>query len=222
MLGRIVHFLSYRQVRDPVSGYTHLAAAILAVIGTVYLIAAGHDTLLKVVSLAVYGASLVLLYTASAVYHLANVSPPVLLRLRKFDHSAIYLLIAGSYTPICLFYFHGFYRWGLPAIVWALAVIGIAIKLFVINAPRWITAGAYLVMGWLCVLAVPQMITDMPAPALAWLAAGGLIYTLGALVYVIKKPDPFPGVFGFHEIWHIFVILGSLCQYIAVASYVVR
>jgi len=180
----------------------------------------GSGDPVKELSLLVYGLSLVLLFGASAAYHLAQVGPEALLRLRKFDHSAIYLLIAGSYTPICLHFFSGFWQWGLPVIIWLMALSGIIVKLFVIHAPRWITAGIYLVMGWLSVLALPEMAASMPAGALAWLVAGGLFYTLGAVVYILKKPDFYPSRFGFHEVWHIFVILGALSHFIVVLIYV--
>jgi hemolysin III len=141
-------------------------------------------------------------------------------RLRKLDHAAIYLLIAGTYTPICLTFFTGFWRWGLLGIVWGFALVGIVVKMFVMNAPRWVTAGIYLIMGWLAVFAIQQIITSMPAAAMFWLVAGGLFFTLGAIIYITKKMDFFPGVFGFHEVWHIFVILGCLSHFILVARYV--
>jgi hemolysin III len=140
--------------------------------------------------------------------------------LRKFDHSAIYLLIAGTYTPVCFNLFHGFWQWGLLGIVWGLALTGIGVKLVFIHAPRWLTAGVYVVMGWLCMLGAGEMLRVLPAGALAWLLAGGLIYTFGAVVYVTKILDFVPGKFGFHEVWHIFVILGALAHFIAIAVYV--
>lgn len=206
--------------RDPVSGLTHLAAALAAVIGLIVLLWYGHGDVTRAIALTVYGVSLVLLFSASAAYHLVKANPNVILRLRKFDHSAIYLLIAGTYTPICLTYFDGFWRWGLLGIVWGMAIVGIIIKLFFINAPRWLTAGVYLLMGWLSILAIKEMISAMPAGALVWVWLGGAAYTLGAIGYILKKPDLFPGVFGFHEVWHIFVILGSLCHYVAIAAYI--
>jgi hemolysin III len=159
------------------------------------------------------------MFSASAVYHLINAGPMTLGVLRKIDHSAIYLLIAGTYTPICLIFFHGFWRWGLMGIIWAFALIGVGIKVFIINAPRWVTTGVYLVMGWLAALAVGEIQRSMPGGAIFWLVAGGLLFTIGAVIYVRKKPDPLPSVFGFHEIWHIFVILGCLSHFILVAGY---
>lgn len=210
----------WNKMRDPVSGLTHLGAAIAAVPGMIALIVLGWDTPGKVTALAIYGVSLIVLFSSSAAYHIAKVKPRVQLMLRKLDHSAIYLLIAGTYTPICYYFFEGFWKWGLLAIVWSLAVIGIVVKLFIIKAPRWLSAGVYLVMGWMCLAAVGEMLRMMPPGALAWLAAGGLAYTLGAVIYITKKLDFFPGVFGFHEVWHIFVILGAAAHYVGVLVYV--
>ncbi len=206
--------------RDPVSGFTHLGGAVLAAVGMVILLALGHESVPKIVSLTVYGLTLVAMFSASATYHLVKSRPEVIKVLRKFDHSAIYLLIAGTYTPICLNLFHGFWQWGLLVIVWSMAAIGIGVKIFIINAPRWVTAGIYLVMGWLAVLAFGEILRVMPVGAVIWLVAGGLFFTLGAVVYITKKPDFFPGVFGFHEIWHIFVLLGCVCHYILIAVFV--
>jgi hemolysin III len=195
--------------REPVNSLTHIAAAAVAAAGTGVLAYLARDDAAKLASLCLYGVTLVLMFFSSAVYHTAQASPKAALFLRKLDHSAIYLLIAGTYTPICLHYFTGFWRGGFLAIIWALGLIGIAVKLFVINAPRWLTAGVYLLMGWLAVAGVGEILSTMPAGAIAWLLAGGLFFTGGAVVYMVKKPDPYPGVFGFHEIWHIFVILGA-------------
>jgi hemolysin III len=206
--------------RDPVSGLTHLGAAVAALIGLVALLLLSWGNPAKGISLVIYGISLVLMFLASATYHLVNTSPRAIFRLRKFDHSAIYLLIAGTYTPICLYFFSGFWKWGLLLIIWAMAVAGVVVKLFVIKAPRWVTAGIYLVMGWLSILAAKDILRLMPATAIAWLALGGVLFTLGAVIYIAKRPNPWPGIFGFHEIWHIFVILGCLAHFILIAAFI--
>ena len=213
-----MNFIS--KLHDPVSGLTHLAAALASAVGLGLLLYTGQGNPGKELAMLVYGVSLILMFSCSATYHLVRSTPRVNLVLRKLDHSAIYLLIAGSYTPICLHFFTGFWQWGLPVLVWSMALVGVIVKVFIIKAPRWISAGVYLVMGWTAVLAVKEMITSMPAGALAWLVAGGLFFTVGAVVYIFKKPDFFPGVFGFHEIWHIFVILGCLSHFIVIAAYV--
>jgi hemolysin III len=212
--------LKKNKFRDPVSGLTHFFAAILAVVGLIVLLILGYGEPSKEITLLIYGLSLILMLSASATYHLVNAKPAILVWLRKMDHTSIYLLIAGSYTPICVHFFTGFWRDGFLAIIWGIALVGIIVKLFVIRAPRWVTAGIYLLMGWLSILAIGEMLTRMPAPALIWLALGGLAYTLGAIVYMLKKPDFIPGVFGFHEVWHIFVILGCLAHFILIAVFV--
>jgi hemolysin III len=142
--------------------------------------------------------------------------PKTLLRLRKFDHAAIYVVIAGSYTPICLLAFKGFWSWGFLSVIWILAVLGVIVKLFIIKAPRWTTAGVYLVMGWLSIFAVNEMIRALSPLALGGLVIGGLFYSFGAVIYILKKPDFFPNIFGFHELWHIFVLLGALSHFVVI------
>jgi hemolysin III len=208
------------KLREPVNGLTHLFTAIAAAGGLIALLVVGWGDPGKGVSLAVYGVSVILLFASSATYHLVKARPQVIETLRKFDHSAIYLLIAGTYTPFCFNMMTGFWQWGLLTIVWSLALIGIVTKIFIIRAPRWVSAGIYLLMGWLCIIALNEMLTALPVGALTWLAIGGIIYTLGAVVYMTKIFDFFPGKFGFHEVWHIFVILGALAHFIAVLVYV--
>jgi hemolysin III len=208
------------KLREPVSGLTHLGGAIAAFFGQIAMLIVGWGGTAKIVSIVVYTTSLVGLFAASAVYHMVKAKPKVIEVLRKVDHSAIYLLIAGTYTPICINAFTGFWRWGLLSIIWSLAGIGILVKIFVIQAPRWLTAGVYIVMGWLCIAAVGEMVATLPAFVLTWLVVGGVIYTLGAIVYITKKMDFWPGVFGFHEVWHIFVLFGALAHFVAVMGIV--
>ena len=141
---------------------------------------------------------------------------PHLLIFRKVDHAAVYFLIAGTYTPFCVNAFSGFWKRGMLTIIWSLALIGILVKVFYIRAPRWLNAGIYVVMGWLAVGAVGQMLAALPAWVLTWLIIGGVIYTLGAVVYITKIFNFKPGVFGFHEMWHIFVLLAAAAHFVAV------
>ena len=208
------------KLREPVNGLTHLVAGAIALVGLVILVILGWGQPVKVISLMIYGISLVTLFLASGLYHSVVATPKVLQRLRKFDHSAIFLLIAGTYTPICINLLEGFWKWGLLGIVWGLALAGIGVKSFLINAPRWVTAGVYILMGWLAILGIREILAAMPVGAITWLVAGGLIYTLGAVVYITKRMDFRPDVFGFHEVWHIFVILGALAHFIMIAAYV--
>jgi hemolysin III len=209
-----------RRFRDPVSGLTHFFSAILALVGLVTLLFISWGETGKSISLLIYGFSLVLLFSASAAYHLINASPEWIKFLRKLDHTAIYLLIAGTYTPISYNVFEGFWQWGLLTIIWSMALAGIIAKIIIIDVPRWLNAGLYLVMGWMAILGLREMITLLPAPALIWLLLGGAFYSFGAVIYITKMFNFVPGVFGFHEIWHIFVILGALSHFILILIYI--
>lgn len=204
------------KLREPVSGLTHLGGAIAAMFGQIALLIVGWSGTAKVASLLVYGLSLIALFSASATYHLTKAKPTILQTLRKLDHSAIYLLIAGTYTPFCINAFTGFFRGGLLAIIWTIALTGIVVKIFYVKAPRWLNAVVYVVMGWLCLSAVGQMPSALPFSAMVWLIVGGVVYTLGAVIYATKIFNFFPGKFGFHEVWHIFVLLGALAHFVSV------
>jgi len=206
------------KLREPVNGLTHLGGAIAALFGQIALLVVGWSGTAKIISIFVYGLSLVALFSASATYHLAKADPAILRKLRKLDHSAIYLLIAGTYTPFCINAFTGFFRWGLLAIIWTIALAGIIVKIFYVKAPRWLNATVYLVMGWLCASAVGQMPTALPVSTMGWLIVGGVVYTLGAVIYATKIFNFVPGKFGFHEVWHVFVLLGALAHFIAVMT----
>jgi hemolysin III len=210
----------FKKLREPVNGLSHFFAAIAAFIGLVILLIVGWGSFNKAIALTIYGASLVFLFAASAAYHMVKARPRGLEFLRKLDHSAIYLLIAGTYTPFCALMFDGFWKWGMLGIIWSLALVGIILKMFVIRSPRWLNAGIYLVMGWLCLAAIGEMLRVLPPWALTWLLIGGITYTLGAIVYITKIMNFWPGKFGFHEVWHIFVILAALAHFIAIAFFV--
>ena len=205
-----------KKLREPVNSLTHWVGAILALAGLIALLIVGWGTPIKVVSLIIYGASLIFLFSASATYHMVRVKDKALEIFRKIDHSAIFCLIAGTYTPFCLNAFTGFWKWGMLTIIWSLAIIGIVIKIFIIRSPRWLNAVIYVAMGWLCVGASGQLLAALPAWVLTWLIIGGVIYTLGAVVYSTRMFNFVPGVFGFHEVWHIFVLLAAAAHFVAV------
>lgn len=205
-----------QKLREPVNSLTHWGATILAAAGLIALLIVGWGPPARIISLVIYGISLIFLFSASATYHMVRVKEKALEIFRKIDHAAIYFLIAGTYTPFCINAFEGFWKWGLLSIIWSLALIGILVKVFYIRAPRWLNAGIYLIMGWLCIAALGQMLAVLPAWVLGWMFAGGLIYTLGAIVYVTKIFNFIPGVFGFHEVWHIFVMLAAAAHFVAV------
>jgi hemolysin III len=206
----------FKNIREPVNSLTHWAAAVLAVIGLIALLTISWGTPAKVISVAVYGASLIFLFSASATYHAVHRKEKVLEIFRKVDHAAIFLLIAGTYTPFCVLGFSGFWQWGMLTIVWSLALIGIVVKIFYIHSPRWLNAGIYVLMGWIGIAAAGQIFTALPLWVIGWLVAGGVIYTLGAVVYSTKLFNFVPGVFGFHEIWHIFVMIAAAAHFVAI------
>jgi hemolysin III len=209
-------------MREPFSGLSHLAGGVLAAVGLLALLAAAVSagSAERGIAFGIYGGSLVGLYAASALYHLLPVSAAATSRLRKLDHAMIYVLIAGTYTPVCLLALEGIWRWGLLGVVWTLALGGVALKLRRVGERPWLTVALYLGLGWLAVAVVPVLVEALPAGALFWLAAGGLVYTVGAVVYATKRPDPMPGRFGYHELWHLFVLAGSACHFWALARYV--
>jgi hemolysin III len=208
----------FKKLREPVNSLTHWAGAILALSGLIALLILGWGTAVKVISLVIYGLSLIFLFSASATYHMVQAKDKALEIFRKIDHAAIYCLIAGTYTPFCVNAFSGFWQWGLLSIIWSLAFIGIVVKVFYIRAPRWLNAGIYLLMGWLCIAAIGQMPAVLPVWVMSWLFIGGVIYTFGAIVYITKIFNFIPGVFGFHEIWHIFVMLAAAAHFVAVVG----
>lgn len=207
-----------RFFREPASGFSHLAGAVLSVAALISLlwIAINNRDVWQIVSFSIFGASMILLYSASATYHLVNASENVVRILQKIDHSMIFILIAGTYTPICLTMLRGALGYRLLALIWSCAAAGIAMKMFFFNIPRLLYTGIYLIMGWIAVFViVPLYRAGGPLPLL-WLLAGGLMYTAGGVIYALKKPDIFPGWLGFHEIFHIFVILGSAAHYVMI------
>ncbi len=202
-------------MRQPVSGLTHLVGAMFAVAGLVLLVQAAQREAgyWHVLSFSIYGTSLIALYVSSTLYHLLPLSPAGVQMLRRVDHSMVAVLIAGSYTPICLVALRAGVGMTLLAAIWGLAVAVIGVKIFWLDAPRWITVGIFLGMGWACVFAINPLLAAMTTGGMVWLGVGGLFYSVGAIIYACKWPDPIPDVFGFHEVWHLFVMAGSACHW---------
>lgn len=207
--------------KDPVAGLTHVAAGLAALVGGVALWFGGHGDLAKQFSLLIYSASLVALYAASSTYHLIRTTPPWTALLRKIDHAAIFALIAGSYTPVAVNVLDGGWRWGVLLGMWAAALAGIVFKIVTIKTRRGVNAGMYVAMGWLGTLPAYRAFQLLPPGAAVWLALEGLFFTLGAIIYATRRLDFVPGVFGFHEVWHLFVIGGSLSHFMFVLLYIV-
>lgn len=202
--------------KEKISAYSHAAAIPFMIAGTIImLIISGGNTAHRIVAL-IYGFSAVALFTASFLYHSKKRSENETSIWRKLDHSAIFILIAGTYTPICYIYLDGWMRWGILIAQWSLVFSGIIFKLFFINAPRFIGTMIYLAMGWIVVIPMKQLYTNMPADIMSFLVAGGLAYTLGAVIYALKKPDPLPGYMGFHELFHFFIVAGAMFHLVMV------
>ena len=200
------------QIREPFNGASHLVGLLLAGVGTVLLLRLAQGPA-QLAAFAIYGATLILLYGASAMYHTLPLADRPLRALRTLDHIAIYFLIAGTYTPVALITLDGVLGWSLLGTVWLIALAGIPFKVWFLDAPVWLSTGTYLGMGYLALLAIVPIARAVSVTGLLWLVAGGMAYTIGAVVYARRRPDPFPGRFGHHEIWHLLVLAGSGCHY---------
>jgi len=206
--------------REPFNGLSHLGGAALSVAGLVVLLCASYGKPWHITGFSIYGATLVILYTASTLYHSLRVSPRHVNWLLIFDQVAIYLLIAGTYTPLCLVSLRGPWGWSLLGVIWGIALVGITLRLCWRGAPPWLCVSLYLLMGWLSVVAFSPLVRALPGPALGWLFLGGIVYTVGAAIFALQRPRLWPGVFSSHELWHIFVLGGSACHFIVMLLFV--
>jgi hemolysin III len=209
-----------KRLREPVSGLTHLVGALLALVASVVLLTKVAGRVDQLVAFSIFGLSLIVLYVASALYHLLPVSASATARLRRLDHMTIFVLIAGTYTPICVLALDGGWRMGLLSLIWTLALCGVVLKLLWMDAPRWLSVGIYLAMGWVAVIAASAIFRAIPSGGIAWIVGGGVVYSVGALVYGLRRPNLVPGIFGFHELWHLFVMAGSACHFWAMLRYI--
>ena len=210
-----------KEVRDPYDGLrpwsaiTHGIGAGLAVIGTLLLVGRSlwEGNWFHAVVFLIYGLSMICLYTASTLYHCVNTSVAKRIALRKYDHCSIYLLIAGSYTPICLTALRDCGGPVLLAVVWGVGLLGMVLTIAKLSIPRWLTSAIYLLMGWLAIFAIVPIRRTLPEAGFAWLLAGGLLYTVGGVLYAVKWPGRNNPRFGCHEIFHLFILLGSICHF---------
>ena len=212
------------KIKDPGSAITHFIGMLMAMFAaTPLIIKSLHEPdYIHVISLTVFIVSMILLYAASTIYHTLNLSEKTNRILRKLDHSMIFVLIAGSYTPICLLVLER--RTGLImlALVWGIAITGIIIKGFWVFCPKWVSSVLYISMGWICVLAFSQILNNLTRAEFGWLLAGGIIYTIGGVIYALKLPifNAKHKNFGSHEIFHVFIMLGSACHFIVMYCFV--
>lgn len=209
-----------KKIKDPVSGFSHLIGMFLSIVGLVFLIiyaTKSGEKAWDIVTFTIFGTALILLYLFSSLYHLLNLGETGTRVFKKFDHIMIYIVIAATYTPICLGPLRGPWGWSIFGVVWGLAVLGTILTAVWIKAPRWLTTSIYIAMGWLVIVMIYPLITTFQRlnalSSLLWLLLGGIFYTIGGIIYGIKKAPFTTKHFGFHEIFHIFVMLGSFCQY---------
>lgn len=208
------------ETRPLLRGVSHLVAAVFAPVGLVFLLLIANSPT-RYVGAAIFASSLIVLYTTSASYHVLPWSRRLRGIVMRADHATIFVLIAGTYTPFSLVTLN--YAWGIPmlSVVWSLAGAGILLKIAWPRAPRWPSVGLYLALGWIGVIPASQVASGLPAAGLAMLLTGGVLYSVGGLVYAARWPDPFPRVFGFHEVFHALVVAGSLVHFALIAAYVV-
>lgn len=211
-------------IREPGSAITHFIAMMMAVFATVPLlvkagIQSGWGNFL---AMAIFMGSMILLYGASATYHSVDLTGRSLRVFRKLDHMMIFVLIAGSYTPVCLIVLGGKLGYTLLALVWGIAAVGMLVKACWITCPKWFSSVIYIAMGWVCVLVFGPLLKTLSTPAFLWLLAGGIIYTVGGVIYALKLPifNAKHKFFGSHEVFHLFVMGGSICHFIFMYLYV--
>lgn len=211
-------------IREPGSAITHFIGMMMAVFATIPLLVktAMEANTISLASMSVFMLSMILLYGASATYHSINVSQKIIIIFRKIDHMMIFVLIAGSYTPVCLIVLGGRLGYTLLTVVWGIAIAGMTIKAFWITCPKWFSSIIYIAMGWVCLGVFGPLWHTLPATAFLWLLAGGIIYTAGGIIYALKLPifNSRHAYFGSHEIFHLFVMGGSICHFIFMYLYV--
>lgn len=211
-------------IREPGSAITHFIGMMMAVFAAVpLLIKAGITSgIYSFTAMAIFMASMILLYGASATYHSVNLSGKYLNLFRKLDHMMIFVLIAGSYTPVCLIVLGGSQGYPLLALVWIIALAGMLVKACWITCPKWFSSVIYIAMGWVCLLVFGQLLAALPTAAFLWLLSGGIIYTAGGVIYALKLPifNSRHKSFGSHEVFHLFVMAGSICHFIFMYVYV--
>ena len=214
-----------RSLREPVNAVTHSIGALLSVIGLLVLLSVGiqNGSARQVAAFSIFGASLIAMYSVSTLYHGLSLSERGIARARRLDHVMIYILIAGTYTPVCLLLLPARLGFTLLIVVWVLAAIGTVQKIAWMRAPTWLSTALYLGMGWIAVIVIKPLLAAAPTEFFLWLLAGGLFYSLGAIVHALKWPRRVVvgnrRMFGSHEIWHLFVMAGSFAHYWAILTY---
>ncbi|MBC8105295.1 MAG: hemolysin III family protein [Anaerolineae bacterium] len=207
-------------IREPFCGLSHLLGAVLSTAGLIVLLVVADGRVWHLVSFAIYGLALILLYAASGFAHSLHCSAVTSAKLDRLDYAAIFLLIAGTYTPVCLITLRGPIGWTLFAVEWLIALFGVITVLRGGARSNLARTWLYVLMAWLAVLATPILIRRLAPGAIAWLLAGGVAYSVGAIVFVRRKPVLWPGTFGSHELWHCLVLVGSACHFVVMIRYI--
>jgi hemolysin III len=209
------------KIKEPVNTWTHLVSFVAAIVGLVFLIIMSKNNIPKLAVMTIYGLALIFLYGASSIYHGVPTTPKKVLLLKKIDHIAIYFLIAGSYTPVFYYGLEGAWRWVMLISVWSIALAGMVLKIWFIHVPRYLSVGLYLLLGWIILIPLKEIIKSFPLGAIILMAVGGVLYTLGAFIYATKILNFFPKRFGFHEVFHLFIIAGSIVHFVMMLIYIV-
>lgn len=200
------------------SFFSHAFGAVLALAGTLALVVLSrHSPVFLAVTL-IYGISVTLLFTFSALYHAKKKSDNDDSIWRRLDHFAIFIMIAGTYTPMCYFNLEGRWRWGIIIAQWSLVLLGLFFKLVYFHAPRRLSTSVYLIMGWMTLLVIGKVVRAMSAFEIGALLAGGIFFTIGAVIYILKKPNPLPDRIGFHGVFHVFILLGGISHFFVIAG----
>lgn len=209
--------------REPFSGFSHMIGAIISLLGLCFLLFVqlytNNYNLYTLISTVIFGISLILLYTASSVYHLTIAKESIINILRKIDHAMIFVLIAGTYTPICLVLLETPIKYYMLSSIWGIAIVGILFKVYWIDCPSWLSSAIYIVMGWMAIFILNPLSKVVSSKGLLILVLGGVLYTIGGVIYCLERKEKHR-TFGAHEIFHIFVLLGSITHYYFIYRYV--
>ena len=207
-------------MKEPVNTWTHFITFLAGLVGLVFLIVPSHDNTSKLITMTIYGVSVIILYGTSTIYHWDKTTPEKERVLRKLDHISIFLLIAGTYTPVFYYGLDGIWKWAMLSSIWALCLIGIVMKVFLIGVSRSVSTAFYISLGWLALIPLFKLVQSMPIGAIILMFLGGVAYTIGGVIYGTKIFNFFPNKFGFHEIFHLFVSTGSVLHFVMILYFV--
>jgi hemolysin III len=208
-------------MKEPVNTWTHFITFLASIIGLVFLIILSHSNSSKLITMTVYGVSVIVLFGTSTVYHWVKTTPEKERLLRKLDHISIFLLIAGSYTPVFYYGLEGTWKWAMLSAIWILSLTGIVLKVFFIDVHRSVSTAFYISLGWMALIPLFKLVQSFPIEAIILMFLGGVAYTIGGVIYGTKIFNFFPNKFGFHEIFHLFVSVGSVLHFIMILRFVI-